>query len=76
MADGGRCRRDRRDLEVHGGRRTDPAGVVENVKKAAPLLKKAYDLTGSVPDEAAFAETDAGDLRGAPTWQADSWKRS
>ena len=50
--------------------------VVENVKKAAPLLKKAYDLTGSVPDEAAFAETDAGDLRGAPTWQADSWKRS
>ena len=50
--------------------------VVENVKKAAPLLKKAYELTGSVPDEAAFAEADAGDLRGAPTWQADRWKRS
>ncbi|TXI09138.1 MAG: ABC transporter substrate-binding protein [Rhizobium sp.] len=50
--------------------------ILENIKKGAPLLKKAYEATGSKPDEATFAKSDAGDLRGPPTWEADKWKRA
>lgn len=50
--------------------------VLANIQKAAPLLKKAYEMTGSNPDAATFAKSDAGDLRGAPTWQSDTWRRS
>lgn len=49
--------------------------VLANIQKAAPLLKKAYEMTGSNPDAATFAKSDAGDLRGAPTWQSDTWRR-
>ena len=51
------------------------APVLENIKKAAPLLKKAYEAAGSKPDAAEFAKSDAGDLRGAPTWEQEGWKR-
>lgn len=42
--------------------------------KAAPLLQKAYDATGKVPDEAGFTDQKAHDLRGLPAWQANQWK--
>jgi ABC-type nitrate/sulfonate/bicarbonate transport system substrate-binding protein len=48
--------------------------VLDNVAKAAPLLREAYELSGKKPDESAFTATDAGDLRGLPTWQRDRWK--
>lgn len=43
-------------------------------EKSAPILKRAYEATGSVPDEAAFTDTSASDLRGLPVWQMDEWK--
>ncbi|WP_271899154.1 ABC transporter substrate-binding protein [Candidatus Phyllobacterium onerii] len=49
--------------------------VLTNIQKAAPLLKKAYEMTGSKPDEATFAKSDAGDVRGAPIWESDRWKQ-
>lgn len=48
--------------------------VHDNVAKAAPLLREAYELSGSKPDESAFTASDAGDLRGFPTWQQDRWQ--
>lgn len=48
--------------------------VLDNVAKAAPLLREAYDLSGKKPDESAFTASNAGDLRGLPTWQLDAWK--
>jgi ABC-type nitrate/sulfonate/bicarbonate transport system substrate-binding protein len=41
---------------------------------AGPLLKKAYDATGKVPEEAAFSDRKAKDLRGLPAWRASEWK--
>ena len=48
--------------------------VLDNVAKSAPLLRQAYDLSGKKPDDSAFTASDAGDLRGPPTWEADRWK--
>ncbi|TPM49609.1 ABC transporter substrate-binding protein [Mesorhizobium sp. B2-2-3] len=42
--------------------------------KAAPLLQKAYEGTGKVPDESGFTDKNAKDLRGLPAWQLDQWK--
>lgn len=42
--------------------------------KAAPLLQKAYEGTGKVPDESGFTDKGAKDLRGLPAWQLDHWK--
>jgi hypothetical protein len=42
--------------------------------KAAPLLQKAYEGTGKVPDESGFTDKSAKDLRGLPAWQLDQWK--
>ncbi|WP_246675364.1 PhnD/SsuA/transferrin family substrate-binding protein [Mesorhizobium sp. B2-3-4] len=42
--------------------------------KAAPLLNKAYEGTGKVPDENGFTDKSAKDLRGLPAWQLDQWK--
>ncbi|MDX8503509.1 PhnD/SsuA/transferrin family substrate-binding protein [Mesorhizobium sp. VK4C] len=42
--------------------------------KAAPLLQKAYEGTGKVPDESGFTDKNAKDLRGLPAWQLDRWK--
>jgi ABC-type nitrate/sulfonate/bicarbonate transport system substrate-binding protein len=48
--------------------------VLDNVAKTAPLLREAYEMSGKKPDESGFTATDAGDLRGPPTWQQDRWK--
>jgi hypothetical protein len=42
--------------------------------KSAPLLLKAYEATGKVPQESAFTAKDAKDLRGAPSWEMDKWR--
>jgi ABC-type nitrate/sulfonate/bicarbonate transport system substrate-binding protein len=42
--------------------------------KSAPLLLKAYEATGKVPQESAFTAKDAKDLRGLPSWQMDKWR--
>jgi ABC-type nitrate/sulfonate/bicarbonate transport system substrate-binding protein len=42
--------------------------------KSAPLLLKAYEATGNVPQESAFTAKDAKDLRGLPSWQMDKWR--
>jgi len=40
---------------------------------AAPL-RVAYDKSGRKPDAAAFSAKDAKDVRGAPAWEASSWR--
>ena len=50
------------------------SAVLENTAKSAKLIEEAYKLTGSRPEQAAFMATDAGDLRGPPTWEQDRWK--
>ncbi len=42
--------------------------------RSAPLLLKAYEATGKVPQESAFTAKDAKDLRGLPSWQMDKWR--
>jgi ABC-type nitrate/sulfonate/bicarbonate transport system substrate-binding protein len=48
--------------------------VTQNVAKAAPLLKEAYERGGGVPPMVEFTSTDAKDLRGLPTWEQAQWK--
>jgi hypothetical protein len=48
--------------------------VKNSFAKAAPILKKAYEVTGKVPAEDAFTDKNAKDLRGLPAWQMDKWK--
>jgi ABC-type nitrate/sulfonate/bicarbonate transport system substrate-binding protein len=50
--------------------------VIEASSKAAPLMKEAYDRTGSFPDEAAFTSTDAADVRGLPVWRQSEWSQN
>jgi ABC-type nitrate/sulfonate/bicarbonate transport system substrate-binding protein len=40
----------------------------------APLLREAYQRSGSVPAAAAFEATDAQDLRGLPAWELQRWR--
>ncbi len=40
---------------------------------AAPLVKAAYEKSGRKPDAAAFHDKNAQDLRGAPSWDMQSW---
>ena len=42
--------------------------------KSVPLLQKAYEATGKVPEEAAFTDKNAKDLRGPPAWRMNEWK--
>jgi len=48
--------------------------ITQNIAKAAPLLKEAYERSGSVPPAAEFTSADATDLRGLPTWEQAQWK--
>lgn len=48
--------------------------VTQNVAKAAPLLKQAYERSGSVPPAAEFTSAEAKDVRGLPTWESANWK--
>ena len=41
---------------------------------AGPVLHEAYVKTGSKPDAAAFAASNAKDLRGLPAWDVAKWK--
>lgn len=42
--------------------------------QSAPLLREAYQRSGSVPPAAAFEATDAQDLRGLPAWELQRWR--
>ena len=48
------------------------AQVKKSMEKTAPLLKQAFDLTGSTGGDA-FAAKDAKDIRGLPVWEAAKW---
>jgi ABC-type nitrate/sulfonate/bicarbonate transport system substrate-binding protein len=48
--------------------------VIEASSKAGPLMKEAYERSGSFPDEAAFTSTDASDVRGLPVWRQGEWQ--
>jgi len=48
--------------------------ITQNVAKAAPLLKQAYERTGQVPQAGAFTSRDAKDVRGLPVWDQANWK--
>lgn len=50
------------------------AQVKGGFAQAAPLVRQAYERTGSKPDAAAFQAKDAADLRGLPAWQMDRWQ--
>ena len=41
---------------------------------AAPTVRAAYDKSGRKPDAAAFNAAGAKDLRGAPSWELQSWR--
>jgi len=43
--------------------------------RTGPLLKRAYGLLGSKPDEAEFVRAGAPDLRGPPAWEMDRWSQ-
>lgn len=49
--------------------------VVDNVSKAGPPQKKAYQRTGNTPALSEFTNEDAGDIRGLPAWQAEDWHK-
>jgi ABC-type nitrate/sulfonate/bicarbonate transport system substrate-binding protein len=42
--------------------------------KSDPLMRRAYEMAGSKPQEAEFTKSGATDLRGAPAWRAADWK--
>ena len=48
--------------------------ITQNIGKAAPLLKQAYERSGKQPATAEFTSADAKDLRGLPTWEQATWK--
>ncbi|MCD6072238.1 MAG: nitrate transporter substrate-binding protein [Microvirga sp.] len=48
--------------------------ITQNVSKAAPLLKEAYERTGRTPEPSAFTIQDAKDVRGLPVWEQEQWK--
>jgi ABC-type nitrate/sulfonate/bicarbonate transport system substrate-binding protein len=48
--------------------------ITQNMSKAAPLVRQAYERSGRKPDAAAFNATDAKDLRGLPVWDIAQWK--
>lgn len=41
---------------------------------AAPTVRTAYDKSGRKPDASAFNAAGAKDLRGAPSWELQSWR--
>ena len=47
--------------------------VKRTVGMAAPLARDAWERTGKFPDNAAFTDTKAGDIRGLPVWQLERW---
>ncbi len=47
--------------------------VKDAFRRTAPLVKEAFDRLGGKPSEGEFTRQDAGDLRGRPVWEIDSW---
>jgi ABC-type nitrate/sulfonate/bicarbonate transport system substrate-binding protein len=47
--------------------------VLTNMTRTAPLVKEAYEKTGSFPAQSAFTES-AKDVRGLPVWESSKWK--
>jgi ABC-type nitrate/sulfonate/bicarbonate transport system substrate-binding protein len=47
--------------------------VKRTLGMAAPLARAAWERTGKFPDNAAFTDTKAGDIRGLPVWQMERW---
>jgi ABC-type nitrate/sulfonate/bicarbonate transport system substrate-binding protein len=47
--------------------------VATQFRRAAPLVKQAYDKLGSKPAASEFLRTDVSDLRGRPVWEIDKW---
>ena len=47
--------------------------VKRTLGMAAPLARDAWERTGKFPDNAAFTDTKAGDIRGLPVWQSERW---
>lgn len=47
--------------------------VKDSFTRTAPLVKQAYERSGSKPADAEFTRTDVGDLRGPPIWEMDRW---
>jgi ABC-type nitrate/sulfonate/bicarbonate transport system substrate-binding protein len=47
--------------------------INEAISKGAPLMKQAYEASGSVPDESAFTAKDVADVRGLPVWEQSKW---
>jgi ABC-type nitrate/sulfonate/bicarbonate transport system substrate-binding protein len=50
--------------------------VIDGSAKAAPLMKEAYERTGSTPAEQDFTASDASDVRGLPVWRQADWKQT
>ena len=48
--------------------------ITQNVAKAAPLLKEAYERSGRVPAAETFTKQDVKDIRGLPVWEQAQWK--
>ena len=62
---------------VEGGLIEEPLTwdqVKEAMRPAAGLMQKAWEMTGKVPEEAAFTAADTQDLRGLPVWEMDKWQ--
>ena len=55
-------------------RELNAADVVRLLKPAAPLLRKAWIISGARPSLAAFTDPDAEDVRGLPLWDIDHWR--
>lgn len=50
--------------------------VTDNMAKAAPLIKDAYDRMGARPAASTFTDSKASDLRGLPVWEMSQWGRT
>jgi ABC-type nitrate/sulfonate/bicarbonate transport system substrate-binding protein len=61
---------------VEGGLIEEPLTweqVKDAMRPAAPLIEKAWEMSGKVPEMAAFEATDTQDIRGLPVWEMDKW---
>ncbi len=49
------------------------ADVISLLRPVAPLLRKAWIISGARPSLRAFTDPDAEDVRGRPMWELDRW---
>jgi hypothetical protein len=48
--------------------------VIANLRPIVPIVREAYERTGSQPGAAVFQQTNVADVRGRPVWELESWK--